>query len=108
MPKILFQLPDGSKMDVAADNGITLMEAARAANVSGIDANCGGACACSTCHVYVDPEWVSRFPSREDMEADMLDFAIDPDETTSRLACQLKIDDSFNGLLVRVPNEQAP
>ena len=64
------------------------MEGARDNNIPGIEADCGGACACSTCHVYVDPTWIDKLPPKDDMEEDMLDFAYSPDSKTSRLTCQ--------------------
>ena len=68
--------------------------------IPGIEADCGGACACSTCHVYVDPDWVDRLPEKEAMEEDMLDFAYEPQEN-SRLTCQIKVTGDLDGLVVR-------
>ena len=73
--------------------------------VRGIDADCGGACACSTCHVYVHPDWVGKLPPKEDMEEDMLDFAFDV-RPSSRLSCQIKVRDELDGLIVHVPEKQ--
>jgi 2Fe-2S ferredoxin len=73
--------------------------------VPGIDADCGGACACATCHVYVEPDWVERVGPRNEMEEDMLDFAFDVREN-SRLSCQIKITDALDGLTVKVPEKQ--
>ena len=75
-------------------------------NIPGIEADCGGACACSTCHVYIDPSWVDKLPAKDDMEEDMLDFAFSPDVITSRLTCQLEVSDAFDGLIVRMPEKQ--
>lgn len=107
MPKITYLEADGAKHVVDLAIGKTVMEGARDNGVPGIVADCGGACACSTCHVYVDPDWVDRLPQKGAMEADMLDFAIDPDPETSRLSCQIKVDESLEGLVVRIPEEQA-
>ena len=74
-------------------------------NVPGIVAECGGACSCATCHVHVDPDWYDRLPPPQDMEKDMLEFAIDPDET-SRLSCQISITEELDGLVVRTPESQ--
>jgi 2Fe-2S ferredoxin len=74
-------------------------------NIPGIDADCGGACACSTCHAYVDPDWVARLPAREDMELDMLDFAYEPNER-SRLTCQIKVTPELDGLVLQLPEKQ--
>jgi 2Fe-2S ferredoxin len=73
--------------------------------VPGIDADCGGACACATCHVYVDPSWAEKLGKAEAMEESMLDFAYEPKEN-SRLSCQLKVTDDLDGLIVRLPEFQ--
>ncbi|MGA0715854.1 MAG: 2Fe-2S iron-sulfur cluster-binding protein [Gemmobacter sp.] len=91
-------------VDVA--DGLTVMEGARDNAIPGIEADCGGACACSTCHVYVAPEWVDRLPPKEAMEADMLDFAYEPDPVRSRLTCQLRVSDALEGLTVHMPERQ--
>jgi 2Fe-2S ferredoxin len=85
--------------------GLTVMEGAVNNNIPGIDADCGGACACSTCHAYVDPEWVGKLPDREDMEVDMLDFAFEPNER-SRLTCQVKVTAEMDGLVLQLPEKQ--
>ena len=82
------------------------MEGARDNNIPGIEADCGGACACSTCHVYVDENWISKLPPIDEIEKDMLDFAYDPDEIKSRLTCQLTVTDEYEGLIVRMPEKQ--
>ena len=81
------------------------MEAAKKNAIDGIEAECGGACACATCHVYVDADWVGKLAKRSAMEEDMLDFAFDVRDE-SRLSCQLKIADALDGLVVRVPDKQ--
>ncbi|MEM6679166.1 MAG: 2Fe-2S iron-sulfur cluster-binding protein [Pseudomonadota bacterium] len=105
MPKITFIEYNGTEHVVDVAEGLTVMEGAVTNNVPGIDADCGGACACSTCHVYVDPAWVEKLPEKQDMEVDMLDFAYEPQET-SRLTCQLKVTDALDGLVVRMPEKQ--
>ena len=87
-------------------NGLTVMEGARDNNIPGIEADCGGACACSTCHVYVDDAWVAKLPRKDAMEEDMLDFAFEPDLVRSRLTCQIKVSDKLDGLIVRMPEKQ--
>ena len=82
------------------------MEGARDNNIPGIEADCGGACACSTCHVYIDPAWVNKIPKKDDMEDDMLDFAYEPDPARSRLTCQLTVTDDLDGLVVQMPEKQ--
>ncbi|MCG8491311.1 MAG: 2Fe-2S iron-sulfur cluster-binding protein [Sneathiellales bacterium] len=107
MPKITFIEPSGNSHIVDVSNGQTLMEVARDNNVPGIDADCGGACACSTCHVYVDTEWVEKLPGKDAMEEDMLDFAWQSDAERSRLTCQIVVCDEIDGLVVHLPERQA-
>lgn len=83
------------------------MEGARNAGIAGIVAECGGGCSCSTCHVYVHPDWFGRLPPKEGLEEDMLDFAPGMDPERSRLSCQIKITAELDGLVVFVPVEQA-
>lgn len=106
MPKITFIEHDGTQHTVDVAAGLTVMEAARDNNVPGIDADCGGACACSTCHVYVDKSWVEKLPEIDAMEEDMLDFAFDPKPGLSRLTCQIKVTDDLDGLVVTLPEKQ--
>ncbi len=105
MPKITYIEHDGTEHVVEVAEGLSVMEGAVKNAIPGIDADCGGACACSTCHVYVDPSWVDRLPQREPMEEDMLDFAYQPQEN-SRLTCQLKVTKELDGLVVRMPEKQ--
>jgi 2Fe-2S ferredoxin len=106
MPKITYITHDGVSHEVAADVGSTVMENAIRNGVPGIDAECGGALACATCHVYVDPAWVAATGSPSPMEEDMLDFAYDV-QPTSRLSCQIRVEPALDGLVVRVPERQA-
>jgi 2Fe-2S ferredoxin len=105
MTKLTFVAFDGTRFDVDADNGSTVMENAIKAGVPGIEAECGGACACATCHVYVDEEWSVQVGPPETMEEDMLDFAYDV-RPTSRLSCQIRVSDELDGLTVHVPERQ--
>jgi 2Fe-2S ferredoxin len=105
MAKVTFIQPDGTEQSVEAGAGVTVMEAAKTNMVPGIEAECGGACACATCHVYVDDTWAEKTGKPADMEEDMLDFAFDVRET-SRLSCQIKISDELDGLIVKVPEKQ--
>ena len=105
MTKITFIQPDGETLVVEAEPGVTVMEAAKLANVPGIEAECGGACACATCHVYVDKEWRDKTGAPAEMEEDMLDFAFDVREE-SRLCCQIKVSKELDGLILRVPAKQ--
>ncbi len=105
MAKITFIQDDGSQQTVDAEDGMTVMESAVKNMVPGIDADCGGACACATCHVYVEPDWLEATGEREEMEEDMLDFAFDVRDN-SRLSCQIKVSPALDGLTVRVPEKQ--
>jgi len=105
MTKLTFVAFDGTRFDVEADNGSTVLENAIKAGVPGIEAECGGACACATCHVYVDEEWSAQVGAPETMEEDMLDFAYDV-RPTSRLSCQIRVSDELDGLIVQVPERQ--
>jgi 2Fe-2S ferredoxin len=105
MAKITYIEHGGKEHVVEVEDGLTVMEGAVKNAIPGIDADCGGACACSTCHVYVDEAWVERLPPREPMEEDMLDFAYEP-KPNSRLTCQLKVSPALEGLVVRMPEKQ--
>jgi len=105
MPKITYIEFNGTEHTVDVPVGLTVMEGAVNNNIPGIEADCGGACACSTCHVYIDPAWVGKLPPREDMEEDMLDFAFEPNER-SRLTCQVKVTAELDGLVVQMPEKQ--
>lgn len=105
MTKITIVAFDGTRFEIDAANGSTVMENAIRNAVPGIEAECGGACACATCHVYVDEEWTSAVGEPEAMEEDMLDFAFDV-RPTSRLSCQIKVRDELDGLVVQVPERQ--
>ncbi|WP_226553860.1 2Fe-2S iron-sulfur cluster-binding protein [Celeribacter naphthalenivorans] len=107
MPMITYIEASGKTHEIDVPVGHTVMEGGRNAGVEGIVAECGGSCSCSTCHVYVAPEWVAQLPSRDEMEEDMLDFAIEVDAERSRLSCQLRVTEAFDGLVVTVPSEQA-
>ena len=103
MAKITYIEHNGTPHEVEVAEGLTVMEGAVKNGIPGIDADCGGACACSTCHVYVDAAWVDKLPEKEAMEEDMLDFAYEPGET-SRLTCQVKVTSDLDGLVVRTPD----
>ncbi len=106
MAKITYIEHNGTRHEVDVATGLTVMEGARDNNIPGIEADCGGACACSTCHVYVDPAWIDKLPPMDAMEEDMLDFAYEPDPERSRLTCQLKVSDDLDGLVVQMPEKQ--
>jgi 2Fe-2S ferredoxin len=106
MPKITYIDSDGSARTVEAEVGATVMESAIKNGVPGIEAECGGACACATCHVYVEEEWREKTGGPSPMEEDMLDFGYDV-RPSSRLSCQIKVTAALDGLVVRVPERQA-
>ena len=105
MAKITYIQHDGGEQTVEVKNGLSVMEGAIRNNVPGIDADCGGACACATCHVYVDPDWMQEAGKPSAMEESMLDFA-ESVEPNSRLSCQIRVSNSLDGLVVRLPESQ--
>ena len=105
MVKIIFVVHEGDRYEVDAEAGMTIMEAAIMNNVPGIDADCGGACACATCHVYIESGRLSSTGGRNEMEEDMLDFAFDVRDN-SRLSCQITIGPDLEGLIVHIPVQQ--
>lgn len=105
MVQITFIDAEGTARTVEAEIGSTVMETALRGNVPGIEAECGGACACATCHVYVDEEWRSATGERKPMEEDMLDFASDV-RPNSRLSCQIRVTEELDGLVVHTPERQ--
>lgn len=105
MAKITFIDVQGEARTVEAEPGSTVMEAAVRNGVPGIEAECGGACACATCHVYVEEEWREKVGDPEPMEEDMLDFAFEV-KPSSRLSCQIRVREDLDGLVVRTPARQ--
>ena len=105
MAKITYIEHDGTEHAIDVKNGLSVMEGAVKNNIPGIDADCGGACACATCHVYVDPAWLPKTGDKSAMEESMLDFA-EAVEENSRLSCQIKVSDDLDGLVVRMPESQ--
>jgi 2Fe-2S ferredoxin len=105
MAKITFISSSGQTRTVDAEAGATVMETAIKHAVPGIEAECGGACACATCHVYVDDGWTAAAGEPSHMEEDMLDFAYDR-KATSRLSCQIRVSDALDGLVVHTPERQ--
>lgn len=101
MPKIIFIDTDGSRKEVEVKSGYTVMEGAMDNGVDGIIAECGGACACATCHSYIDEAWLDKLPPMDDMEDSMLDVAYERRDN-SRLTCQIEVTDALDGLVVHV------
>ena len=105
MPKITYIENSGNSHLIEVANGLSVMEGAVQNNIPGIDADCGGAMACATCHVYVKEEWFNKVPKKEDGEEDMLDMAYEPNKF-SRLSCQMIVTDELDGLIVTMPEKQ--
>ena len=105
MAKITYIETNGKEHVIEVAEGMSVMEGAVKHGIPGIDADCGGACACATCHVYVDQAWVDKTGTASSMEESMLDFANDV-EPTSRLSCQIKVTAALDGLVVRLPTSQ--
>ena len=101
MPKIIYVTSDGTRHETEVENGYSVMEGAINNNIDGIVAECGGACACATCHSYIDEQWLGRLPPMDDMEDSMLDAAYERKES-SRLTCQIEVNDDLDGLVVNV------
>ncbi|NEI73624.1 2Fe-2S iron-sulfur cluster binding domain-containing protein [Rhizobium lusitanum] len=106
MTLITYVLADGTRRDVDVEVGSSVMEGARENDIPGIVADCGGACACSTCHVYVDRDWIDKLPVPDAIEQDMIEFAWQPEASRSRLTCQLRVRDDLEGLIVHIPERQ--
>ena len=105
MPKITYIEHNGKTHEINVANGLTVMEGAVQNNISGIDADCGGSCACATCHVYLDEKWFNKLPIKESAEEDMLDMAFEPNKF-SRLSCQITVTDELDNLVVKMPSKQ--
>ena len=105
MTKITYIEHNGKEHIIDVAPGMSVMEGAVKHAIPGIDADCGGACACATCHVYVDPAWADKTGKQSGMEESMLDFANEV-EPTSRLSCQIKVTPELDGLIVRMPKSQ--
>lgn len=107
MVRITCIASDGTVREIDVKPGLTVMEGARDNGIPGIEADCGGACACSTCHVHIDPAWVERLPPPGEIEKDMLEFAWEPDPHRSRLTCQIRVTADLDGLTLTLPERQA-
>ena len=105
MPKITYIEHNGKTHVVEVLNGLSVMEGAVQNNIPGIDADCGGSCACATCHVYVDEKWFGKLPSKDNAEEDMLDMAFEPNKF-SRLGCQITVTNDLNNMVVKMPSKQ--
>jgi 2Fe-2S ferredoxin len=102
MPRVTFVQPDGTRTDVDVALGYTIMEAAIANDIAGIEAQCGGACNCATCHAYVDSAWVHELPEKTSEEIALLDY-VENVRPNSRLTCQIPMSDELDGIVVYLP-----
>jgi len=105
MPRITYITPDGIHHETDVENGYSVMEGAINNNIEGIIAECGGACACATCHSYVDEKWLDKMPPMDDMEDSMLDAAFERKDN-SRLTCQIEVNDELDGLIIHVADNE--
>ena len=105
MAKITYVENNNNSQTIEIPNGLSVMEGAVQNNISGIDADCGGSCACATCHVYDNEKWFGKLTKKESAEEDMLDMAYEP-KKFSRLSCQITVEDSLDGLVVKMPSKQ--
>lgn len=103
MPNVTFILPDESEVTVEALAGDSLMQTAVDNGIEEITADCGGCCSCATCHCFITPAWEGKVSPADDMEQALLETAIEDVQPNSRLSCQITLDDSLNGLVVKVP-----
>lgn len=103
---VTFVEPSGAERQIDnAEDGLSLMEIARQNGVEGIMGDCGGACSCATCHVYVAEEWLAKVGAPDDIEFDMLDMVSDVTRDNSRLSCQIRMREELDGLKLTVaPN----
>ena len=106
MPKITYIEHSGKSHVVEVPNELSVMEGAVQNNIPGITADCGGACACATCHVYVDEKWFDKLKTKDEAEQDMLDMAFEPNKF-SRLSCQISVSNELEGMIVKIPSKQA-
>jgi 2Fe-2S ferredoxin len=106
MPTVIYELFDATRRAVEVGIGTTVMTAAVANGIEGIEAECGGTCSCATCHVYVDERFVDALPAPAADELEMLDFVAAERRPNSRLSCQIVVDSSLDGLVVRLPERQ--
>jgi len=105
MAKIIYITKNQEKHETEVDNGYTVMEGAVNNDIDGLPAECGGACACATCHAYIDHSWIDKIPEMDDMEDSMLDAAYERKEN-SRLTCQIEVNDDLDGLVVHIAENE--
>lgn len=106
MPRLIVIEADGQTHTLDASDGLTVMQVATGAGLAGIVAECGGSAMCATCHVYVDEAWQDRLPAALSNELELLDCTAAERLPGSRLSCQIRLDASVDGLVVRLPDRQ--
>ncbi len=106
MPSLTFVSPQGVRREIAVSGNSSAMNAARLNGIGGIEAECGGALSCGTCHVYVDEADIEKLPPPSDEEGDMLDLVAAPRRATSRLCCQIELSDEIDSLTLHIPETQ--
>ena len=106
MPKVNFVEPDGSTTEVDIPVGWSIMEGAVQNGIDKIVAECGGGCACATCHVFVDEAWIDKLEACSDIESDMLECTAEERKPNSRLSCQIKVADNIDGIVIHLPESQ--
>jgi ferredoxin, 2Fe-2S len=106
MPMVTYVLPSGVSRQLEVPAGMSVMQAALNHRIDGILGECGGSCMCATCHVYVDPAFLSRIPPAVNNEKSMLSIAAEGPQPNSRLSCQIKMTEALDGIVVRLPARQ--
>ena len=106
MTKVTYKDFQGNSKTIEVENGLSIMEGAIQNDIPSIDADCGGAMACATCHVYVEEKWLNKLSKPEDAEIDMIDMAYEP-KKNSRLSCQLIVSEELDGIIVTTPEKQS-
>lgn len=107
MPKVIYVEHNGDELEVEAPLGWSLMQAAVRAGVDGVEGECGGSCACATCHVYVDEDKLGLLPPPAANEEAMLENTASERRANSRLCCQIKMTEELDGLVVHLPELQS-
>lgn len=105
MPKIIYIDHSEQRYELDVPVGKTIMEGAVENAVPGVDGDCGGQCSCATCHVYIEPQFAHLLPEKTEVETEMLELAVEVNED-SRLGCRLKIDETYDGIVVHTPESQ--
>jgi 2Fe-2S ferredoxin len=105
MPVVNFVSHDGSTVQADVASGTSIMQAALDSGIDGIIAECGGACSCATCHCYVDKNWLGKTGEAEEIEKEMLECVLEPQDN-SRLSCQISVTDEMDGIVINIPESQ--